>query len=160
VKPSMYNMSHFPSFLTIYKYVPVLPHAKPCIWWVPEPYKYTMQVFDVMDNRAVTLEDVHMAYASAWQVSFTSLSPLSLPEQLPPEPWIQRVVQSSAVKGRPPSSEDWEAVKPVIQRLYIDEKKTGRRVLDMLRIERNFFATYAFQPIRVMTLALAGLCLC
>lgn len=42
----------------------------------------------------------------------------------------------------PPSPFSWEYYKPVIRRLYVDEKRTLREVMDILENDFGFKATY------------------
>lgn len=47
----------------------------------------------------------------------------------------------SAKSGRTPSRYDWSKYMPIIKKLYIDEDKTLKEVLETMQREHNFVAT-------------------
>jgi len=65
-------------------------------------------------------------------------------EQIPMELQAKLVPQPNpGLGGRELySKEQWEAHKPIIRQLYNFENKPFKRVIDILRIEHNFFPTY------------------
>jgi hypothetical protein len=67
----------------------------------------------------------------------------SIPSECPTFLPIQRLEQTSvrsAVRKRL-SNDEWESLKPLIQRLYIDENRTFSYVANVLRAEHQFFPT-------------------
>jgi hypothetical protein len=43
----------------------------------------------------------------------------------------------------PPSNEDWLSHQSAIKKLYLDENRTLRQVMDTMARKHNFIATYA-----------------
>lgn len=50
--------------------------------------------------------------------------------------------EALTVKWNAPTAQQWEAAKPLIQQLYIDENQTLATVVEKLRKSHGFFATY------------------
>jgi hypothetical protein len=51
-------------------------------------------------------------------------------------------------KRQQPSREQWETLKPLIQRLYIEEHKTLSRVAQILSDDHSFLPTYVYSAFR------------
>lgn len=58
-----------------------------------------------------------------------------------PERDVVGMSAKPAKAGRTPSRYDWSKHMPVIKRLYIDEDKTLKEVLEIMQREHNFIAT-------------------
>jgi hypothetical protein len=86
---------------------------------------------------ASALQAVALAYGSTADQS-TSIPRVFLPRE--PDELIDP--SSLGLGGRKTySKEQWDAQKPVIRRLYNEENKPFKRVIEILRMEHNFVPT-------------------
>ncbi len=90
------------------------------------------------------MEDVVGFSASALPSACDSLPTTGIPGQILSHASAKPVSQSSfGLGGREMySKEQWEIQKPVIYRLYNQENKSFKRVVEILGTEHNFFPTY------------------
>lgn len=97
-------------------------------------------------NNPTFLETATAAAALPSAFSFEETRPLS--EQLHPFSPVQQIAlvntpRSRARGKRPISTQEWEDVKPLIQRVYLDENKPFPYLARILRTEHGFEPTYA-----------------
>jgi hypothetical protein len=105
---------------------------------------------------------VTVTAAAALPSTFSFEETRPLPEQLYPFSSVQPVAlvktaRSSSRGCRPISSQEWEDVKPLIQRVYLDENKPFPYLARILRTEHGFEPTYAHLSLSIFHLELNSL---
>ncbi|KAH8602002.1 hypothetical protein B0O99DRAFT_127737 [Bisporella sp. PMI_857] len=97
-----------------------------------------------MDNRIYQ----HVAPPSPSTIPFYPPYGQALPRQkLEPACSAAPVDQSAPIPRQILSKDHWEDLRPLIQRLYIDENKTFRAITEILRESHNFVPTCALLPV-------------
>lgn len=111
----------------------------------PRLSTFTISLSPSLDRHIMllnTMTIVHRA-AEGYQPSHEAMAP----EIGPSVPLLTTPPSSTSASARMHSAEEWEAVRHSITRLYIQEKMTLSKVMDMLRESHNFVATSVFSEL-------------